>query len=82
MNLTKDQLKIKFAEAIEDENILTLSDYDDFKQLSSWDSFSNMLLIAMLDNEYSISVSAEHLENINNLNQLFELLISNKKMHG
>jgi acyl carrier protein len=64
----------KFAEAIEDDSIINLPIYSNFRDLDSWDSFSGMLLIAMIDNEFGLTINSDELNKAKNLEELYNLI--------
>ncbi len=77
MDVTFEMFKKKFSDAIEDESILELDSKANFRNLESWDSFSGMSVISMIDDEFGITINANEMARINTLHELFEI-ISNK----
>jgi acyl carrier protein len=77
MKTTFEEFRIFFAEAIDDDSMLQLEPNSDFKAQNSWDSFSGMSIIAMIDDKFGITIRAEEMTRINTLEELYEL-ISNK----
>lgn len=77
MEVTFEMFKQKFSDAIEDELILELDSKANFRNLESWDSFSGMSVISMIDDEFGITVNANEMAKINTLQELFEF-VSNK----
>jgi acyl carrier protein len=77
MKYTFNEFKQKFSEAIDDELILQLVPLTSFKDIESWDSFSGMSIISMIDEEFGITIGAEEMSRINTLEELYDL-ISNK----
>jgi acyl carrier protein len=77
MKVTFEEFKQKFSEAIEDELLLELEPNSSFKNLESWDSFSGMLIISMIDEEFGITIRAEEMAQINTIEEIYDL-ISNK----
>ena len=77
MKYTFEEFKKKFSDSIEDELILQLEPNSDFKNLESWDSFSGMLIISMIDQEFGITIRAEEMARINTIEEIYDL-ISNK----
>ncbi len=77
MEVTFEMFKQKFSDAIEDESILELDSTANFRNLESWDSFSGMSVISMIDDEFGITINANEMARINTLQELFEI-VSNK----
>lgn len=75
MKCTLEQFRQKFSEAIEDETILKLEPNVSFKNLGSWDSFSGMSIISMIDEEFGITISSFEMGKINTLEELYDLLL-------
>ena len=48
-----------------------------FKELEEWNSLMALALIAMVDDEYGLSLSGENIRNSTTLNDLYLLLMSN-----
>jgi acyl carrier protein len=76
MKYTIEEFKQKFSEAIEDELILQLEPNTSFKNLESWDSFSGMSIISMIDEEFGITIRAEEMARIDTLEELYDLLLN------
>ena len=75
MKVTFEDFKQKFSEAIEDELILDLEPNSSFKNLESWDSFSGMSIISMIDEEFGITIRSEDMMRLNTLEELYDLLL-------
>ena len=76
MKVTFEKFKQKFSEAIEDEFLLELEPNSSFKNLESWDSFSGMSIISMIDEEFGITIRSEDMMRINTLEELYDLLLN------
>ena len=74
MKVTFEEFKQKFSEAIEDELLLELEPNSSFKNLESWDSFSGMSIISMIDEEFGITIRSEDMMRLNTLEELYDLL--------
>lgn len=62
---------LKEALELEDENITfedTLADFD------TWDSMSRLSLIALLDEHFEVEVSDSEFDDVDTVNDLFELV--------
>lgn len=70
------EFKYKFSEAIEDESILNIEPHSNFKNLESWDSFSGMSIISMIDEEFGTTIKAEEMAKINTLEEIYALIES------
>jgi acyl carrier protein len=79
MKYTIEEFKQKFYQTIEDEQILQLDLTTSFKNLESWDSFSGMSIISMIDEEFGITINAEEFARINTLQELYDLLTTLKQ---
>lgn len=76
MKVTFEEFKQKFSEAIEDELLLELEPNSSFKNLDSWDSFSGMSIISMIDEEFGITIRSEDMMRLNTLEELYDLLLN------
>ena len=76
MKVTFEEFKQKFSEAIEDELLLELGPNSSFKNLESWDSFSGMSIISMIDEEFGITIRSEDMMRLNTLEELYDLLLN------
>ncbi len=63
----------KFAEAIEVENVDTLTGATEFRDLDEWSSLSVMLLIAFYDEEFEKEIGSSHIKNCNTIEDLYTL---------
>lgn len=76
MKVTFEEFKQKFSEAIEDELLLELEPNSSFKNLESWDSFSGMSIISMIDEEFGITIRSEDMMRLNTLEEIYDLLLN------
>lgn len=65
----------KFAEAVEVENVKSLSKDTKFRNLDEWSSLAVLSLIAMFDEEYEKEVGDKELKACVTLGDLYELAI-------
>lgn len=65
-----------FVDALEIESCDNLTAETAFKELDEWDSLGALTLIAMIDAEYSITITNKHLRDVNTMQELFELVQS------
>ena len=66
---------VKFAEAIEVENVEDLKADTVFKELEEWSSLSVMLLIAFFDEEFGREISEDAISSANNIFDLYQFAI-------
>lgn len=67
----------KFAEQFEDETLsLTKDTY--FKELDEWTSLMALSIIAMVDEEYDISITGTEIRNSDTIEDLFEIVKSKR----
>lgn len=67
---------IKFAEAIEVEEVANLTEETRFRDLEEWSSISVMLTIAFYDEEFEKEVSTSDLRACFTIQDLYNLAIS------
>ena len=63
----------KFAEAIEIENVETLTEKTEFRELEEWSSLSVMLLIAFFDEEFEKQIGDKDVRSCSTLQDLYNL---------
>lgn len=63
----------KFAEAIEVENVESLTPETDFRELEEWSSLAALSLIAMFDEEYDITVNGNAIREAETIEDLYNL---------
>jgi acyl carrier protein len=78
MSQTFEDFKNNIAFAVEDDSLMLLDADIPFKSLQSWDSLAALSVMAMINQEYDITISADELENAITLNDLY-LTILNKR---
>jgi acyl carrier protein len=66
----------QFEDTIEDVPPNSITPETDFKTLEQWDSLAMLSLLAKLDMEYNVSLTAEDLNSCNNVKELYELVKS------
>jgi acyl carrier protein len=70
----KDQFLNNFNEILDDEPNFKLELNSKFRDLDEWDSLTALSLIAMLDEEYKITVTGDQIKNLETLGDIFTLL--------
>ena len=64
----------KFAEAIEIEDA-TLNESTKFKDLNEWSSLAALDILAMIDEEYDVTLTGKDIRSANTLEELYNLVI-------
>jgi acyl carrier protein len=70
----KDQFLNNFNEILDDEPKFKLELNSKFRDLDEWDSLTALSLIAMLDEEYKITVTGDQIKSLETLGDIFNLL--------
>lgn len=66
----------KFAEIIDDTDVTVLTPETKFRELDEWSSLSALGIIAMVDEELDIELSAPEMRRVNTIQELFDLISS------
>jgi len=66
----------QFEDTIADLPPNSINPEIDFKNLPQWDSLAMLSLLAKLDSEYNVTLTAEELNSCNNIMELYELVKS------
>lgn len=66
---------VKFAEAIEVENVDDLTAETNFRELDEWSSLSVMLLIAFFDEEFEKEITEKEIRTATNIAELYNLAV-------
>lgn len=67
-----------FADQFDDVNVGELTVDTEFKSLDEWTSLAALSIIAMIDDEYEVSVNGNDIRNSETIGDLFELVKSRK----
>lgn len=67
-----------FADQFDDVNVEELTVDTEFKSLDEWTSLAALSIIAMIDDEYEVSVNGNDIRNSETIGDLFELVKSKK----
>jgi len=70
----KNQFLDNFNEILDDEPNFKLELNSKFRDLDEWDSLTALSLIAMLDEEYKITVTGDQIKKLETLGDIFNLL--------
>lgn len=61
----------KFAEQFDDMDVASLSPDTEFKSLEDWTSLMALSIIAMVDEEYNVSINGNDIRQANTIRDLF-----------
>lgn len=64
----------KFAEAVDVENADSLSESTEFKMLDEWSSLAALSVIAMVDEEYDITIKGDDIRQSDTIEDLFNVV--------
>lgn len=67
-----------FADQFENVNMEELTADTEFKSLDEWTSLAALSIIAMIDDEYEVSINGNDIRNSETMGDLFELIKSKK----
>jgi acyl carrier protein len=67
-----------FISELDDDSIKTLDSNVEFRGLEAWDSLSALSIMAMLDDKYGVTLTAEEMRSANTLEELFALVETKK----
>ncbi len=71
-----ENFKSKIAEILEVDSV---NDTDVLTDFDNWDSLSSLSIIAMIDTDYSLNMSAEKLVSFNTVGELEQFVKANGK---
>jgi len=57
----------------------TLKPDTNFRDLDEWSSMHALIIIALIDTDFNVSISGEDLSNIETVSQLFDIVIERMK---
>jgi acyl carrier protein len=64
----------KFAEAAEVENVSSLSAETKFRDLNEWSSLASLSIIAMVDEEFEVTLNGNDIRSSNTIQDLYNLI--------
>ena len=70
----KEKFLNNFENILDDQPNFKLELNSKFRDLDEWDSLTALSLIAMLDEEYEITVTGDQIKNLKTLGDIFNLL--------
>lgn len=77
MNITKFILVLETE--FEELEPGTLKPDTNFRDLDEWSSMHALIIIALIDTEFNVSITGEDLSNIETVSQLFDIVIERMK---
>jgi acyl carrier protein len=69
-----DDFTKKIEAEIEDLEAGTLTPDQDYRELEQWSSMYALIVMALIDTEYDVTLSGEDLKKTNTIRDLFELV--------
>lgn len=73
-----DSFLANFAGLFEDTPAEEITADTEFKYLDEWSSMSALTLVAMVEDEYDVTLTGEDIRNTDTVSELFELINKNK----
>lgn len=73
-----ENLILKLEEGFDDLTVKLQPDTD-FKQLDEWSSLHALIIIALVDTEYNITLDGNDLRSLNTVQDLFDLIVKKKQ---
>ncbi len=67
---------VNFAEQLDDTDISELKPETDFKELDEWSSLTALSIIAMVDEEYNVTLKGEDIRTSDTIEDLFNIVKS------
>ena len=72
-NMTKEEFVQEFAELLENEEV---REETKFRELDEWDSLAALSTISMIDDEFGVTINNKDLRNVENVGELYDMVIS------
>ncbi|MDL2224153.1 acyl carrier protein [Bacteroidales bacterium OttesenSCG-928-M06] len=66
----------KFAEQFEETDVAEFNENTKFKDLEEWSSLAALSVIAMVDEEYEVTIKGDDIKNSTTIQDLFQLIKS------
>lgn len=67
-----------FADQFEDTDADVFTPETEFHEMEEWSSMMALSVMSMIEDEYEVTVNAEELRNVKNIQELFNLVESKK----
>jgi len=61
-----------FADQLDDTDATALTPETEFRELDDWSSLAALSIVAMMDEEYGVSITSETLKNAKTIQELFD----------
>ena len=71
--MTKEEFVQEFAELLENEEV---REETKFRELDEWDSLAALSTISMIDDEFGVTINNKDLRNVENVGELYDMVIS------
>lgn len=71
-----NQFIASFASQFEDTEVSVFSPETQFRELDEWSSLLALSIMAMVDEEYDVSLKADEMRQTNTIQELFDLVSS------
>ncbi len=69
-----DEFVRNFGEQLDETDVSTLSSNTEFKNLDEWSSLVALSIIAMVDEEYDVTIRGEDIRNSNTIEDLYNII--------
>ena len=69
----------KFAEQFDDTELSEFTPETEFKALDEWSSLSALSIIAMVDEEYDVTINGDDIRNSETIEELFNVVATKSK---
>lgn len=66
----------KFAEALDETDVQDITPETKFKELDEWSSLASLSIIAMVDEEYDVTLKGDDIKTANTVEDLFNVVKS------
>lgn len=63
-----------FTSQLEIQPLEPITENTDFRSLEAWDSLTVLSIMAMVDEEYGVTLTGEEIRKSNTINDLFEII--------
>lgn len=70
--MTINEFIEKFAEAVEVEDVSTLSANTEFRNLEEWSSLAYLSVIALMDEEFDVQIEMEDFKKLKTIQEVFD----------
>lgn len=66
----------KFSEQFDDTPVEYFLPDAEFKEFEEWSSLSSLTIIAMVDEEFGVTIKAENIRGVDTIEELYDLILS------